>query len=105
MRDMGYVYREDYSEVASNSHFMLHSHDEYEIFFFIEGDSHYVVEGNIYSLTPGDVIVIRKHQMHRVFHNSPKSYKRIVLMVSPAFFQNMQCGEYEQAFFSSKKNL
>ena len=33
-----------------------------------------------------DMIIIRKHEMHRVFHNSSTMYRRFVLNVSPEFF-------------------
>ena len=81
-----------------NVNFYLHSHDEYEIYLFLEGDSSYVIEENRYNLSPGDVILIRKNEMHRVYHNSVTRYHRFVLMVSPLFFHEYQCTEYEAAF-------
>ena len=89
------------SENTSNLNFSLHSHDEYEIFMFLEGDSKYVVEGKMYSLTPGDIIIIRKHEMHRVFHNTTAKYHRFVLMVYPEFFEENNCLEYEKPFLDS----
>ena len=82
----------------SNSQFRLHSHDEYEIFMFLNGDSSYVVEDKIYSLEPGDMIIVRKYQMHRVYHNSDTRYHRFVCMVSPDFFVQKNCIEYEEIF-------
>lgn len=100
------LYRADLGEaMANNRHFMLHTHDEYEIFLFLEGDSKYVVEQNSYSLKPGDMIIIRKHEMHRIFHNSPARYQRIVLMVSPRFFEAADCPEYEGAFFKQPSDI
>ncbi len=106
MFSRGYTFFETNDTIATNSNFFLHCHDEYEIFMFLGGDSSYVVEGNVYSLSPGDVIIIRKHQMHRIYHNSPKTYKRIAIQISPAFFQSMSCNEYEKVFLQAgKKNL
>ncbi len=82
----------------------LHSHHEYEIYMFLEGDSYYVVEGRKYELTPGDVIIIRKHEMHRVFHMSEKQYSSLVLFVFPEFFEENNCKEYEQAFLDYSKD-
>lgn len=89
---------------ASNKYYQLHSHDDYEIYMFFEGDSKYVVEENTYSLKQGDIIIIRKHELHRVYHNSQKHYRRIVLMVSPEFFRENNCTEYETAFLDVSKN-
>ncbi|MDD6483658.1 MAG: AraC family transcriptional regulator [Clostridiales bacterium] len=85
----------------SNEQFQLHNHDEYELYMFLEGNSTYVVEEKSYSLLPDDMIVIRKQEMHRVFHNGPAKYRRIVLSVSPSFFGKYGCAEYENAFCSN----
>ncbi|MBQ2889394.1 MAG: helix-turn-helix domain-containing protein [Clostridia bacterium] len=82
--------------------FHLHSHDEYEVYMFVEGDARYVVEEKNYSLSPGDVILIRKHEMHRVFHNSDTRYRRFVLWIAPQFFEKHSIGEYEAAFSENK---
>lgn len=78
--------------------FKLHVHNDYEIFMFLKGDSKYVIEENVYDLKPYDIIVIRKNQMHRVHHNSPSLYQRIVLNVTPEFFSTYNCTEYEEQF-------
>lgn len=78
--------------------FKLHVHNNYEIFMFLQGNSSYVIEENVYDLKPYDIIVIRKNQMHRVHHNSPSVYHRIVLNVAPEFFSTYGCTEYEEQF-------
>lgn len=85
-------------DISNNDNFKLHSHDEYEILLFIRGDSYFVVEDKIYSLEPGDVIIVRKHEMHRVYHNSTGEYHRFCCMVSPCFFKDKSCPEYEDVF-------
>lgn len=82
----------------SNEHFFLHTHTSYEIYLFLEGDSRYVVEGKSYTLSPGDIIVIRKHEMHRVYHNSSAKYRRITINAEPEFFEMFRCREYERQF-------
>lgn len=82
----------------SNQNFRLHMHDDYEILLFLEGDTKYIVEENVYFLNPGDVIVIRKNQMHRAYHNSNAKYTRFVLNISPDFFKECNCMEYEKDF-------
>lgn len=89
----------------SNEHFHLHSHNEYEIYMFLKGDSTYVVEEKNYSLSPDDMIIIRKHDMHRVFHNNPAEYRRIVLFIAPEFFSSFGCREYEKAFSTNACNI
>lgn len=93
------------TESPSNDHFYLHAHGEHEIFMFMEGDSKYVVEDKNYDLSPGDIIIIRKHEMHRIYHNSNKKYRRLVLMVFPEFFSEFNCAEYENVFLSNDSGL
>lgn len=82
----------------SNRNFHLHCHNNYEIYMFLEGDAKYVVEENTYNLEPYDMIIIRKHEMHRIYHNSSTKYSRYVLSVSPEFFREEGCEVYETAF-------
>ena len=93
------------TDKPSNNDFCLHNHKEHEIFVFLEGDSKYVVEEKSYNLSPGDIIIIRKQEMHRIFHNSEKQYKRIFLMLSHDFFTHYNCEEYENSFFANDLKL
>jgi len=89
---------------SDNSKFQLHTHQEYEILMFFEGDSKYIIEDKTYTLEKDDVIIIRKNEMHRIFHNSPSRYHRIIIMVSPQFFKDKGCMEYENVFLESMKH-
>lgn len=86
------------TSIPTNFQFNLHCHNDYEIFLFLEGDAKYIVEEKNYTLEPGDIIIIRKHEMHRIYHNSPARYQRCVLMVAPEFFREHGCQEYEAQF-------
>ena len=85
-------------ENPTSEKFRLHVHDNYEIYLFLEGDCKYVVEENVYDLAPCDVIIIKKNQLHRVYHNSPTRYRRIVINVPSEFFVINNCREYESKF-------
>ncbi len=83
---------------VTNEKFFLHSHDFYEIMLFLQGDSSYIIEGNTYKLNPYDLIVQRKNEMHRVYHNSSATYERVLLSVEPGFFEKYNCKELEEEF-------
>ena len=87
---------------TSNMNFFLHNHDSYEILLFLEGDSKFIIEGKEYFLESGDIIIVRKQEMHRMYHNSNAKYHRIVLMIKPDFFINHNCPNYEAQFLNSK---
>ena len=96
-----YAINETFVAAPTNAYFQLHNHSDYEILLFLEGDAKYVVEDKMYTLEPGDLIIIRKHEFHRIYHNSPTPYRRVVLMVSPAFFQENSCPDYEAQFLNA----
>lgn len=87
-------------ETTTNDDFYLHDHDIYEILFFLEGDAKFVIEGKDYFLDSGDIVIVRKHEMHRVYHNSNAKYHRAVLMVEPEFFSKHNCTNYEAQFLN-----
>ena len=46
------------TESPSPSIFKMHTHDCYEIFVFYAGDACYHVEGTVYPLQAGDILII-----------------------------------------------
>lgn len=83
------------------SSFPLHTHDAYEIYMFIEGDVTCIVENKGYHVQPYDIIVIRKHELHQIYHNRQIPYRRISFHVSPSFFVANHCTEYETHLLKS----
>ena len=69
---------------------------------FLEGDSKYVIEEKTYPLKPDDIIIIKKNEMHRVWHNSRTPYRRLTINISPEFFTENGCQEYEAIFLKTK---
>lgn len=84
-----YSIHEAFTEAPSNAHFQLHNRDEYEIFMFLKGDSKYIVEDRSYTLEPCDIIIIHKHEMHRIYHNHAIPYRRAIFMVSPVILKSI----------------
>lgn len=105
MQGIDFRVGETIEESVSNDNFCLHEHNSYEILFFLEGDSKFVIEGKDYTLEPGDIVIIRSHEMHRVYHNSDTRYRRVILHVKPAFFANHNCSEYEAQFLNSQAGI
>lgn len=55
----------------------MHSHNSYEIFLLVEGDTDYCVEGNRYHLMPGDIMLMRKGEVHIFQLRSAARYDRV----------------------------
>ncbi|MBQ8859622.1 MAG: helix-turn-helix domain-containing protein [Clostridia bacterium] len=77
----------------------LHSHKkQHEIILYLEGDSRYYIEGNIYNLSPGDLVLAANDELHRVIHNSPKFYARYLIFIDIDFFAKNNCEDLAAAF-------
>ncbi len=71
------------NETPLDKHFTLHIHDFYEIFCFISGQATYMVEGNMYELRPGTVLIMRNTEVHRILINGAERYERYVINFRP----------------------
>lgn len=67
--------------------FQYHIHPEFEIFMFLHGDVSYIVEENIYALSPGDILIFNSTELHYPTFRSDAEFERIVLHFDPGFAQ------------------
>ena len=67
----------------------VHHHDFYEIYFFLEGDVQYWVEGRTYKLSPGEMLLIHPMQLHRAIFSSERTYERIVLWIDKSYIESL----------------
>lgn len=72
------------TEVPKQNEFLMHMHDIYEIFCFIEGDAKYIVEGSIYPLHKGDLVLMRPSESHHILFTSEAEYSRIAINFAPS---------------------
>lgn len=67
-----------------------HSHDYYEFYLFLSGNTIMYINRRKYLLTPGDVIVIPPGISHYVNNDVPRTpYRRFVLWISRDFFRQL----------------
>lgn len=70
-----------------NSYFKAHSHNEYELIFFVQGDVNYTVENKKFALNKYDLIITRPTVYHNITFNKKCDYDRYVfLLPSTGFF-------------------
>lgn len=60
--------------------FLSHYHNMYEIYYYLQGDADFVVEGGIYPLRRGILLLTAKGQTHNILIRSDKDYERRVIM-------------------------
>jgi len=75
----------------------LHSHDFYELYFFVNGDASYIIENGHYKMQSGDILLISPQNLHQLdINDSNETYERIVLWLNPKYVKRLS---------SSKTNL
>ena len=65
--------------MAVSDEYTDHHHPVYEMFFFMDGDIEYVVEGRRYELRPYDLLLIRPGEHHCFRIRSGRQYERMVV--------------------------
>lgn len=69
--------------LEKNDDYQLHCHNFYEIYYFIEGDVDYLVEGAHYKPSPHSLLLLAPNVFHGVRVNCEKPYIRIALHFYP----------------------
>ena len=94
--DFGY-----YEKGWLSEKYELHCHDFYEVYYFLEGDVDYVVEGQNYRPTPDSILLFAPHVMHGVKINNPDiPYRRYTLHFSAEVLSPERRAFLLQAFVS-----
>lgn len=76
-----------------------HRHDHYEIYYFLEGDTNYVVEECTYALQRGDYLMIPPGKRHKpLILDDRIPYRRIVLWLSREYYARL-CSQSEDFSF------
>ncbi len=76
-------------EVPDKNDFTMHVHEHYEIYLFISGNAKYIVEGSVYPLEPGTIIIIRPTEIHKAEIISEQQYERYSVNFSTGFLENI----------------
>lgn len=67
----------------------MHVHEMMEIYYFISGKGTYMVEGVAYPLEPGDIMILRSAETHRLNISPELPYERIAIHFSPAVLEGI----------------
>lgn len=71
------------AELTPHIHFGAESHPLIELLFLISGKVDYMIDGETYHVSPGDMIVVNAMELHSVYADPDLPYERIVLQFSP----------------------
>lgn len=84
----------------------LHSHDFFELYFFISGSVSYIIENGHYTLKSGDILLIPPNTLHQLdINDSKETYERIVLWINPKYITKLSSAQTHLAIsFENCKN-
>ena len=72
----------------------IHHHDFYEVYFFLGGQVEYRVEGAVYHMEPGDLLLISPMELHQpIVKPDSEPYERMVLWIDRDYLESLSTGE------------
>ena len=72
----------------------VHHHDFYEVYCFLSGEVEFWVEGRLYHMRPGDLLLINPMELHRpILGPESRLYERIVLWIDPEYLESLSTDE------------
>lgn len=77
--DASFVYHHSIDHRPDPAEYPMHAHDTHELFYFISGHGSYLVEGNPYPLRPGDLMLMRAGEAHKLQILPDRPYERKAL--------------------------
>ncbi len=72
--------------------FQSHYHDFHKLLFFESGSVSYYIEGETYQLQPYDLVLVPAGEVHRPVIHDDSPYRRLIVYLSPAFFDGYRTG-------------
>ena len=68
----------------------VHHHDFYEVYYLLNGEVEYWVDGRIIRMQKGDLLLINPMELHRpVVESGTQVYERIVLWINKEYLENL----------------
>ncbi len=74
-KDEMYI-RHAIDDVPDNKGVAFHIHDRCEVFYFVSGNAQYLVEGSVYPLGRGNVLIMRPGEAHCIRFMNDERYER-----------------------------
>ncbi|QYR19434.1 AraC family transcriptional regulator [Paenibacillus sp. sptzw28] len=76
------------SRTGFNSMPRPHEHSYYELYYLLNGERVYFMNGNVYTAKKGDMIIINPHNLHSTASSEKPGFERILINFSEAFIKD-----------------
>jgi len=86
-------------------HIDFHLHDGCEIYYLLSGDVQYFVEGSIYPLAIGELVITNPQEIHKPTFASATEYERIFIQFNPRYIAQFNTSSYDllRCFYARQK--
>lgn len=74
-------------ENPNKESFKMHTHDTCELYIFVYGKGKFLIEGNEYPLSNGDILLLRPAESHYIDIDPSRPYERFSVHFSENFFK------------------
>lgn len=75
----------------------VHHHDFFEIYFLLDGEVSFRVEGRTHTLRPGDMLLINPQELHQALIDRDTIYERMVLWIDRNYLSELSAGGMDLA--------
>ncbi|WP_199615805.1 AraC family transcriptional regulator [Paenibacillus alkalitolerans] len=75
------------SRTGSNSMPRPHEHPFFELYYLLNGERVYFLNGNVYTVKKGDMMIIMPHDLHSTASSDKLHFERILVNFSPDFVE------------------
>ncbi len=84
----GLYIRHAINDTPTGSGFDFHIHDRCEVFYFLSGNARYLVEGTVYPLTKGSLLIMRPGEAHCIRFLGAERYERYAVNFPLSLFDS-----------------
>ncbi|MBR7928025.1 helix-turn-helix domain-containing protein [Aerococcaceae bacterium zg-ZUI334] len=91
---------------VTNEKAIYHYHDYYEIHATLTGTAEFFIEGEIFTISPGTILLIHSNDLHRILKQNSDYFERVYIFVTPYFLEKHSTilSNLENAFKPSISN-
>lgn len=66
-----------------------HYHDDYEIYYLLEGHRHFFIKDKVYDIKKGDLVFVEKNEIHKTFDAGAPFHQRILITFKKYYLNNI----------------
>lgn len=66
-----------------------HYHDDYEIYYLLEGNRHFFIKDKVYDIKKGDLVFVEKNEIHKTFDAGAPFHQRILINFKKSYLNNI----------------